>query len=165
MKVSTNEYWVSDESTSRKRNGVLWWDGTAQQWIGPDDTFVKGHMYRVYIDLIANNDFVFATYSDGSFDVTAYLNGERADVEDLMDETMLTVTQVFDCEAAARLPGDADLDGKVDMQDALTVVRYVRGMFPLIDMENADVNGDGKVDMNDAQLILRYDSGWGVVLQ
>ncbi len=164
VKVSPDaNYSVSNVSTAKTRNGVLWYDATGQYYLTPEqDTFIAGHVYRVFVDLMTGNGYAFATLSDGHFDVRAALNGEAADVQDTGDEELLTVTQAFSC---VRLPGDADLDGKVDMRDALIVVQFVRGMFPLINMVNADVNGDGKVDMQDALLIGQFAAGWNVGLK
>ena len=51
------------------------------------------------------------------------------------------------------------------MKDVLTVVKYAKGMFPVFNMENANVNGDGKVDLQDARLIGQYAAGWNVELK
>lgn len=61
----------------------------------------------------------------------------------------------------AVLPGDADGNGSVDMQDALLVLRFAMSLIggESIDAANADMNGDGTVDMQDALLILRKAMG------
>lgn len=65
----------------------------------------------------------------------------------------------------ARLPGDANNDGSVDIYDVLRIMQYSAGWSVSINKSNADVNASGGVDLNDALLILRYGEGKDVVLQ
>ncbi len=57
--------------------------------------------------------------------------------------------------------GDVDQDGDVDLQDALTVMRYAQSLIggEGLDLEAADVNLDGEINFIDALLILRYAMG------
>lgn len=64
-----------------------------------------------------------------------------------------------------RVPGDANSDGKVDLNDALLVFEYGSGKNVSINLYNADVNQDGRVDAQDALLIMQYVSGWDVKLK
>lgn len=64
-----------------------------------------------------------------------------------------------------RIPGDANSDGVVDIQDGVRVLQHDVGWNVSIDLSNADVNADGAVDMMDAVLILQYDVGWNVELK
>ena len=52
-------------------------------------------------------------------------------------------------------------DGTGDMQDALLLLRFARGLVPetALDTANADANGDGAVDMQDALFVLRKAMG------
>ena len=160
------DYAVSGKSGEKQKNGVLWYDAAEQRYLTPDqDVFIAGHRYRVFIDLVTGNGCVFATESDGRFDVTAYLNGEPADVQDTGDKELVTVTRVFACETAVRIPGDANEDGGADMLDALLVLQYDCGWDVTINAANADVNGDGSADMLDALLIGQYAAGWNVELK
>ena len=59
-----------------------------------------------------------------------------------------------------RLPGDADDNQVVDLDDALLVLEYDSTEGVKINRFNADVNGDDVVDINDALLIMQYDAGW-----
>lgn len=56
------------------------------------------------------------------------------------------------------LVGDANLDNKVDVNDAVYVLRYVANLIDLgtTEMKAADANRDSKVDVNDAVTLLRY---------
>ncbi len=64
-----------------------------------------------------------------------------------------------------RVPGNADGDENVDIQDALLVLQFVSGLEPDLRASAADVNGDGEADLSDAMLILQADCGWDVTLQ
>lgn len=67
--------------------------------------------------------------------------------------------------AAARIPGDADDNGRVDAHDALLVMQYDAGWDVSVEKTNADVNANGGVDLDDAVLIFRYDAGENVTLK
>lgn len=51
---------------------------------------------------------------------------------------------------ATYVPGDANMDGKVDMEDVVTTVNYYLGTNSTIHFSAADVVKDGVVDMEDA---------------
>jgi PKD repeat protein len=59
-------------------------------------------------------------------------------------------------------PGDADMDGMVDIFDALKVAMYVAGMVNITDADllvALDVDQNGMVDINDALAIAKFDVG------
>ena len=63
----------------------------------------------------------------------------------------------------ATLPGDANLDGKVDIND-LTIVLASYNQTRM-SWNTGDFNNDGKVDINDLTIVLThynqsYGSGW-----
>lgn len=55
------------------------------------------------------------------------------------------------------IPGDANLDGIVDVTDALIAMRAALGIIQLNEQQQAacDINGDGNIDITDVLLILR----------
>lgn len=63
-------------------------------------------------------------------------------------------------KAAAGLPGDADNNSRVTLNDAIAILEGT-----VSNNANADVNGDGKTDLHDALRILQYLAGWNVSLQ
>ena len=64
-----------------------------------------------------------------------------------------------------KVPGDADGDDTVSLEDALDLLRALTGEDVSINNANADVNGDGNADIHDVLLILQYVAGWNVSLK
>jgi RHS repeat-associated protein len=62
--------------------------------------------------------------------------------------------------SAYAIPGDADGNGIVNMEDARTIARYVVNEIPAVpNPADADANQDGKIDMEDAFIIAKKVSG------
>ena len=61
-------------------------------------------------------------------------------------------------------PGDVNGDGKVKLDDAIMLRRYVADWDMEIDIRAGDVNGDGKIKLDDAIILRRYVAGWDVEL-
>lgn len=57
------------------------------------------------------------------------------------------------------LLGDANLDGKVNLRDAILTLQAANGKDVNIDRTTADVTGDGKVNLQDAIRILKRANG------
>lgn len=70
-------------------------------------------------------------------------------------------------EVGGVLLGDVNIDGLVDLKDAVILRRYLSGGWNVTIVEsNSDVNGDHAVDLKDAALIIRYlAGGWNVTFQ
>lgn len=61
---------------------------------------------------------------------------------------------------AFAIPGDANGDDKVDMEDARFIARYVIGLIPALpNQDDADATQDNKVDMEDAFATAKYITG------
>lgn len=73
-------------------------------------------------------------------------------------------TKEFAREAslATYVPGDANMDGKVDMEDVVATVNYYLGTTSTINFRAADVVKDGMVDMEDAVSICNTYLGTAV---
>jgi len=75
---------------------------------------------------------------------------ENPDVQSILDALILSYETLL---------GDVDLDGDVDMADAVAAMRHAVKAEIITDplaLENGDVTGDGVVDMSDAVKIMRY---------
>lgn len=59
------------------------------------------------------------------------------------------------------LHGDVNVDGAVDISDAMLLAKYYSGVRELTDRQlaAADVNGDGAVDVLDVTLLIEYCNG------
>ncbi len=73
----------------------------------------------------------------------------------LADDVIMDGSGFFDQEW---LKGDLNLDGVVDMNDAVLLLQHslFSELYPLSYTGNVDFTGDGYVDMNDAILVLQY---------
>ena len=60
-----------------------------------------------------------------------------------------------------RTPGDANLDGTIDMGDVVSVERQILGLDPIISMDG-DANGDEQINMGDVTAIERHILGLGL---
>lgn len=90
------------------------------------------------------------TTNGATYNVYVSTNGENGEL-----------TKVASFQYGAKpeyLVGDANLDNKVDVNDAVYVLRYVANLIDLgtTEMKAADANRDSKVDVNDAVTLLRY---------
>ncbi|NLV58736.1 MAG: hypothetical protein GXY67_08180 [Clostridiales bacterium] len=76
------------------------------------------------------------------------------------------VTKTLTVQAASsdRIPGDADDNSMVDIDDALTVLQHLAGWGVAINLENADCDGIAGINIDDALQILQNLAGWGVAL-
>lgn len=67
-------------------------------------------------------------------------------------------------ELAAVTYGDADGNGKVNLNDASAVLKYIAKWDVTIDIVAADVDCNEKVNLNDVSAILKYIAKWDIVL-
>jgi len=65
----------------------------------------------------------------------------------------------------AVVPGDADGDGGVDIQDVLRMLQYSAGWRVSVNQMNADMNGDDSVSIIDVVRLLQYYMDQDVTLQ
>ena len=55
--------------------------------------------------------------------------------------------------------GDTDGDGKVNLRDVISLLRYLGGDPMFVARDAIDVNSDGKVDVADALYLLQFTVG------
>ena len=120
------------------------------------DAFEAGGHYSVAFQLIPNEGCAFAE------EVTIILDGGEVGVSEFVycyADHLLVYTIPYECEAAPHgIIGDVDLNGVVEVNDAILTLRYAMGLIDLTEeqLAQADVDGDGDYDLVDATLILRY---------
>lgn len=131
----------------------------AEAFGGVVDLFAVGNGY-IDIEMTAENGLtITAEPTPGeSFYGWRYANGTLLSSEaciSLEPGSDYCLKAMFELSA---IPGDANGDGAVSVEDALLVIRYALGMLPEgqnIAVEACDINNDGKVDAADAMLIMR----------
>jgi len=64
-----------------------------------------------------------------------------------------------------RVPGDADGDGEVNMDDVLLIMEHDSKGNVVINARNAEVTEDDLIGTSDVLLIMQYLSGWDVTLK
>jgi hypothetical protein len=65
-------------------------------------------------------------------------------------------------QQSARVPGDADANGKVDVSDVLLEQQKIAGWSVTINMTNADYDGSGQLTVADVLLTQQKIAGWNV---
>ena len=70
-----------------------------------------------------------------------------------------------DEQQTARIAGDANDDGKVNIADVIRMQQSLAGWKVTVNTTNADVTGDGNVNIADVIRIQQFLAGWKVVLK
>ena len=76
-----------------------------------------------------------------------------------------TDEQPTDEQQTARIAGDANDDGKVNIADVIRIQQSLAGWKVTVNTTNADVTGDGNVNIADVIRIQQFLAGWKVVLK
>lgn len=69
-----------------------------------------------------------------------------------------------EADCTAGMPGDANGDGKINVNDAVGILRYAAKWQVDIDLNNADAVNDDAINVLDAILIIKYAAKWDVRL-
>ena len=104
------------------------------------------------------------TAAEGETTVTLTYDAEGTFDVDLQSIPVIITNAVMTVDW--HLPGDADLDGEVDLADVAVLTRYLAGGWDVtVNIDNCDVNGDHALDLKDVILIRRFlAGGWDVTL-
>ena len=121
--------------------GVTWAE-TQNIMVGPDDRELPREERRIY----------------------PHAKAKRADFEQMLRE-LYEVNYAGEIDPHAGIAGDANGDGKVNIQDALLIRQHLAQWNVNIILQNADVNADGKVDITDALIIRQFLASWKVMLK
>ncbi len=140
--------------------------GTNYSYTTTGSSCIQGHSvhYRydwgdgTYSDWDSSNTATKFWGSTGTYAVRAQA---RCAYDEAVQSGWSPVRTVAISETLEYTPGDVNEDGKVDVGDAILVLRSIVGLTSLEENQfyAADVNGDGNVDVSDAILILRYIVG------
>ncbi|MBR1752333.1 MAG: InlB B-repeat-containing protein [Ruminococcus sp.] len=91
--------------------------------------------------------------------------GWDSDVSLKMPAKAVTYKARWQAKSGERIPGDANDDGEIDIDDVLIIQQYIAKWGVTINLSNANVNGDDAVNIDDVLLIQQYIAKWGVTLQ
>lgn len=107
----------------------------------------------------------FEEYVEGkSNTLTAVAEGATL-VAALLENGAMAMCVVTVYAPEARLPGDVNEDGLVDVYDALRIMQYSAGWNVALNGWQGDVNADGKTNLQDAIRLLQYGAGLDVELK
>lgn len=77
----------------------------------------------------------------------------------------LTITAVYTKDLPKITPADTDNDGKVNLNDLITLAQYVAGWQNTDAYIYAlDINGDGVINLTDVNTLAQYLAGWNVTI-
>ena len=139
---------------------------------GTDTEIMQGEEAEIHID--ADHNALVDVYLDGTLvdpsnytvTVGSTIITFHADFLATLEAGDHQVTVNFEEGSAfasitISVPGDLNLDGKVDSDDLTMLARHVGGIEAVEDkaLANADVNGDGKVNSDDLTKHARYVGG------
>ena len=120
------------------------------------DTFVTGNEYQARIHFTANTGYEINSASYTINGTPNYASFDTAEQRGMK----------FVATAPAKIPGDVNGDGKINLMDVSVILRYIAKWGITVDIDTADVNDDSRVNLNDASLILKYIAKWdGIVLK
>ena len=146
-------------------------------WLVAQDTDWADDYLEVYVttdDGATWSDALWSGYSPTEYeqytiDLSAYANrGPMKVAFRHFNCTDMFMMNVDDIEVAGGeeppvvgILGDVDLDGDVDIEDAILALRYCMGLITLedIQIEQGDINADGNISIDDAIIILRIAMG------
>ncbi len=143
-------YWVTQDGTFLTLTGKVN-DGTAE---GTYDVAIKAIGRETYDGSGTPNGEIYIgnVAADGTINNFAVTANAGAVV---VGET--TETDTPEDPNVSTLKGDADLSGKVDILDVITINRAMLGKEKLEGqaLKNGDINGDGKPDASDSLSIMK----------
>ncbi len=149
--VRYNKELLTLEGISAKKSFTLTADGDSFVVVTPDGAGVSGETIVGYA--------IFRAEADLEDDVTTYvwienINAYNADLQSISLDIPDTPIQVL---AESPLTGDVNLDGKVDVADAILLMQYLAGSKTLTSrqLRAADANKDSKVNVGDVTIIMQ----------
>lgn len=110
----------------------------------------KDKDYYIGIEIKPLAGYVFAT------DTPFTVNGKEPDKIITFGDSLVVTARVYPFGEKKYLLGDVDLNGVIDIEDAVMVIGMVNGNKVLEgqSLAGADCNSDGKVDIEDAVMII-----------
>ena len=139
-------------------NTVYWTDITTSSHknLKETDVFEAGHTYELEVWLRTNENYKFKTDEDGWIDITATIDGKKAEIVGPGSEiaAILTVTYTLDQSLQYKL-GDVDGNGEVSIMDATLIQLHIAQLETLTDIQlkAADTDKNSNITIMDATQI------------
>ena len=90
--------------------------------------------------------------------VRAQKRGRFWDYEEMF-EFVSGWLEVLEAEESQAQVGDVDMNGEINANDALAILRMSLGLLPPCELALADVDGNGEITANDALIVMRMALG------
>lgn len=144
--------------------GVFYWEGA---WITVGDiTGLSGDEYYKQVEsnrlLWKKNGAGWASSYSAAYDpddAGKYYGGSSVDNQAFFDAHGKVMDSLNVFRANTQITGDADGNGRVDVEDVTAIQRATASLVSL-NIIVADVNGDGAVNISDATELQRYIAGY-----
>ena len=122
---------------------------------------VSHENFLMSVDLLKRTQFGLATDENGNVGPTFYNGWAQTDLDGKAKNTQYDKA-VWRTIADKR--GDVNMDGQIDADDALAILKYKAHLdVPIFDIVAADTTGEGVVDADDALAILKFKVGTGEI--
>ena len=141
MKTEDGSYWGVMTGTSMAAPTVA---GIIAQWLQVNPNLSTGDV----MDIIENT----AIKDEFTMDPDLYTRyGPNGKID-----AMAGIRYLLDKMPDEFIPGDANGDGSVDVEDVTLMIKYILGMNPVgIVFEAGDINQDGSIDVEDLTSVIR----------
>ena len=139
-------------------NAVYWTDITTDSHknLKETDVFEAGHTYELEVWLRTNENYKFKTDEDGWVDITATIDGKKAEIvgSGAENAAILSVTYTLDQSLQYKL-GDVDGNGAVSIMDATLIQLHIAQLENLTDIQlkAADTDKNSNITIMDATQI------------
>ncbi len=127
--VSATGCYKDDYSSSTWKNGVRWYDLTADAVMAPTDTFVAGHQYRVTVSIYSRSGYTFYS-SGGGVPVKCTINGKSVTKISIYEDDNFGFSYDFPALSASTTVVSAITITKLDAPAAGNAPDYVYTYSP-----------------------------------
>ncbi len=149
--IQYDESALTLQSLTAKKGFSLVSEGNRFVIIAPDGAGVTGEVVVGYA--------VFAAKADLMYDETTLVDFSviNANSENLAPATPFILPVEVKITSVPPMRGDVNLDGRVDVSDAIMLMQYLAGSRTLDErqLKAADVNADSKVNIGDVTIIMQ----------
>lgn len=156
--VIESEYWVPGTSQHVEHENITVTDGKVYTAVGESEFSV---VFYDYFGDVLSTQYVENGGAATAPDIAGIVNDGGKRVFCGWDGAFDCVTSDLEIRPLYALLGDVDMNGSVDINDALMLMRASMNLHSLTHAQTvaADVSLDGTADINDALVLMRYCMG------